>query len=415
MDKSPERRLSAADVATAKVAVGMAKTALLPTMGFTESATRGNDSVYAFSTKLRQQRFAQSDFDLNNLNRPTPIGDFTTRFAGNWTLFDSWRTQFQIRKANEQVASARSATNRAAQELVRRVVAAYLGVLFAATHVDVAQHQADTAGELLNASKSRVEAGTAVDSDQLSASANLAARQQELIEAEGQASISWAELERAVGQSIPDDQRTLPKLAEKHFGAPVLANAVTDAVAKRPDRDALAHERESQTLAVAAAKSAFGPTISAYGSWETNRSSFAGSGGNGWVAGAELKLDILPIARRQELAQAKIAQQRAAAALDSADNQIRLEVTQAWFAHQSAAKMLDVARASQSQSEESLRILRDRYEAGLATVTDLLRAEDAQRQSAASYWQAVYRNAVTWADLKFAIGTLTPDQVEDIQ
>ena len=33
------------------------------------------------------------------------------------------------------------------------------------------------------------------------------------------------------------------------------------------------------------------------------------------------------------------------------------------------------------QSSESLRILKNRYGAGLATITDLLRAEDAERQS----------------------------------
>jgi outer membrane protein TolC len=67
------------------------------------------------------------------------------------------------------------------------------------------------------------------------------------------------------------------------------------------------------------------------------------------------------------------------------------------------------------QSAESLRILRNRYGAGLATITDLLRAEDAERQSQAMYWKSVYGNAVAYAELLYATGTLTPEAAEDLQ
>ncbi len=68
--------------------------------------------------------------------------------------------------------------------------------------------------------------------------------------------------------------------------------------------------------------------------------------------------------------------------------------------------MLDVARASVKQAEESLRMLRDRYESGLATITDLLRAEDADRSSRMNYWQSVYRDIVSFAALELAAGEL---------
>lgn len=51
------------------------------------------------------------------------------------------------------------------------------------------------------------------------------------------------------------------------------------------------------------------------------------------------------------------------------------------------------------QSAESLRILKSRYGAGLATITDLLLAEDAERQSQANYWHAVYGNVMAYAEL----------------
>ena len=77
--------------------------------------------------------------------------------------------------------------------------------------------------------------------------------------------------------------------------------------------------------------------------------------------------------------------------------------------------MLLVAKSSMTQTEESLRILQERYSAGLTTITDLLRVEDADRQAKANYWQAVYRNTLTYATLKFAEGTLNQNTAGDLQ
>lgn len=415
LDKSPDRRLSSLDVAAAQSDSRLARTALLPTLGFSESAARGNDPVYVFGARLRQQRFTQNDFALNALNRPTPIGSFTSRLSGGWTVFDGWRTERQIRHADLLLASTRSAAVRSDQEIVHRVVAGYKGVLLSQKQVEVAEHQIITANALLESTQSRVKAGIAVESDQLAAAANLAARQEDLIAAQGNLEIAWAELERSIGTHIPDDRRNLQPLLPAHFVPPPLTEAIAEAIRTRPDRLALKQMAEADRTGVQVAKLAFAPTVNAFGSWKTDRTSFAGAGGNNWLAGAELRIDILPAARREELAAAKIREQRARTLEISADDQIRLEVTRAWYAHHSASRMVEVSQASVTQSEESLRILRNRYEAGLATLTDLLRGEDLQRQSAAAYWQAVFANSITWADLKFAMGTLLPDNLNDLQ
>ena len=64
-------RLPAQGSEEAKAGASLARTQLLPQVSFTEDISRGNDPVYVFGTKLRQQRFTQADFDLDSLNRPT--------------------------------------------------------------------------------------------------------------------------------------------------------------------------------------------------------------------------------------------------------------------------------------------------------------------------------------------------------
>jgi outer membrane protein TolC len=68
-----------------------------------------------------------------------------------------------------------------------------------------------------------------------------------------------------------------------------------------------------------------------------------------------------------------------------------------------------------NQAGESLRIVTNRNHAGLASVTDLLRAEDAERESQRNYWQAVYGNALAYSELLFVTGRLTPEAAEELQ
>jgi outer membrane protein TolC len=126
-------------------------------------------------------------------------------------------------------------------------------------------------------------------------------------------------------------------------------------------------------------------------------------------------VDILPLGKRAQLASASAAKQRIDGQLALSQQGARLQVSRAHIHRKTAALQLETARIAMDQSAESLRILKNRYSAGLATITDLLRAEDAERQSQSSYWHAVYGNAVAYAELLYAQGTLTPDAAEELQ
>ncbi|HUY80744.1 MAG TPA: TolC family protein [Acidobacteriaceae bacterium] len=414
LDKNPNAAEAQAGVKEAQAGVRQARTGLFPRLNFSENISRGNDPVYAFGTRLRQQRFSQSDFALNALNRPSPIGNFATEASGSWMLFNWFGTQNQIKSAKFAAASAASMSNEANQGIVLGVVQAYQSVLYAERQIDVARHEAATAQALLNDAKTRVKAGLAVDSDMLSAQVNLSERQQELIAAEGNADAAWAALQAAMGvDNLPAS--TLKPLQAQNYPDGVLADDIASALKARPDLKALRQQQTAQQSAVSAARADFYPTVSTYGNWETDRDTFAGDGGNHWVAGVQLNIDILPLGKRAHLMQQQAAQQKASAQERAGAQQIRLAVSQAWTQHRTAERMVQTAQASMKQSAESLRIVRNRYRAGLATITDMLHAEDAQRRSQNDYWRAAYQNTVAYAELLYATGTLTPNSAENLQ
>ena len=414
LGQSPEAAIARSGTQDARSAAVLARTQLLPQLNFTEDISRGNDPVYAFGTRLRQRQFAQADFALNALNRPQPIGNFAARFSGSWMAFDSFKTQKEIHRADLFKQSASSSAKAVDQEIVFHVVGAYQSVLYAQRQIAVAQHEQETAGALLTSVDDHVKAGLAVESDRMSAQVNTAARKEELIAAQGDLELAWAQLREAMG--TPDLKATELKPIEPHtFPQPPLEEEMATAAKTRPDLKALGEAQSAQASALGAARSDFGPRVSAYGNWEEDRTSFAGTGGNNWVAGVQISVDILPLGKRAQLARENAAKQRVDAQLAASQQHVRLQVSQAHIHSETAELSLATAQAAMDQSAESLRILKNRYTAGLATITDLLRAEDAERQSQSNYWHAVYGNAMAYAELLYATGTLTPDAAEDLQ
>ena len=414
LGQSPEAAIAQAGNQDARASAALARTALLPQLTFTEDISRGNDPVYAFGTRLRQTQFTQADFALNALNFPQPIGNFSTRFSGQWLAFDSFKTQKEIHRADLFKQSASSSAMAVDQQIVFRVVGAYQQVLYAQREIAVAQHEQETAEALLSSVDEHVKAGLAVESDRMSAQVNGSARKEELIAAQGDLELAWAALREAMG--APDLKATELKPIEPHsFPKGILDEEMATAAKARPDLRALGQAQSAQGSALGAAKSDFGPRVSAYGNWEEDQSSIGGSGGNNWVAAVQISIDILPIGKRAQLVRESAAKQKIDAQLAATQQHLRLEVSQAHIHRQTAALQLETAQAALDQSAESLRILKNRYGAGLATITDLLRAEDADRQSQFNYWHAVYGNTMAYSELLYATGTLTPDTAEELQ
>ncbi len=410
LEKNPERKAALADTRAASADIKEARSILFPRITFSETATRGNDPVYVFGTKLRQQRFAATDFNLNILNTPTPLGNFATRFGGTWNLFDSFGSLRAINRAGRVKDAAGHQLERTDQEIIFRVVDSFYGVLLAKKQMEVAGESLKTAQAILDRSKNRFESGVVVESDLLSAQVRLATRKQEAIRATNTLSLARAELNAALG--IPEERGFDPAeaLAERTLPTTTLEEAETKGVELRPDLKRIRSEQAMQQQSVSMAKSSFGPRVNAFAGWEADNPTFlAGGGGNNWLAGVEVQLDLFQGgAKRAKLAHERAMQDKVAAVKEMATDSIRLEVRRAYYDLDSARRQVEIARATIAQAQESLRINQNRSDSGLSTITDVLAAEEAARRSQTDYWEAVYRYHTSYANLELATGTLNP-------
>jgi len=410
LEKNPERKAALADTRAASADVKEARSFLLPHVNFSETATRGNDPVYVFGSKLRQQRFTTADFALNVLNTPAPFGNFATRFGGTWNLFDSFGSWRAVNRAERVKDAAGHQLERTDQEIIFRVVDSYYGVLLAKKQLEVAGQSMKTAQAILDQSKDRFDSGVVVESDLLSAKVRLAARKQELIRTQNTLALARVQLSTSMGLSTENEFDPAEALAERNLPAMAIEDVEKKAVEMRPDLKRIRSEEEAQQQSVSIAKSSFGPRVNAFAGWETDNPTFvAGGGGNNWLAGIEVQYDLFEGgAKRARLSHERAMQEKVAAVKEMATEAARLEVRRAYYDLDSARQQVEVARATIAESQESLRINQNRYDSGLSTITDLLAAEETSRRSQTDYWEAVYRYHTGYANLELASGTLNP-------
>ena len=408
LEKNPLRKASLADTKAAVAEVREAQSFLMPRVTFSEQATRGNDPVYVFGNKLRQQRFTTGDFSLNKLNTPLPFGNFATRFGGTWNLFDSFASWRGVNRAKQMNIAASHQLERTDQEILFRLVQSYYGVLLATKQSEVAEQSEKTAKSIMERSQVRFDAGLVVESDLLSAKVRLASREEDLIRARNNLELARVQLDLAMGVSADATYQLSDALTSRNPLAIPLPDLEQRALTTRPDLKRIEAQQSAQDLSVAIAKSSFGPRLNAFAGWEMDNPTFvAGGGGNSWLGGIELQIDLFQGgAKRAAMSRERANAEKIAALKQAAGDAVRLEVRRAYYDQDASRKQIEVSRTAITQAQESLRINQDRYDGGLLTITDLLGAEEAARRTQADYWQAVYQFHIIYANLELACGTL---------
>jgi outer membrane protein TolC len=404
--------IQAADAYADAVRQGIAEaqSSRYPRVDFSEDFTRGNNPVFVFSSLLMQRQFTGQNFLLNNLNFPSPVDNFRTLFSTSMPLYDAGKTSRQIRGARLDAEGAQRARERTRQEIIFSVIQAYTRELLAQQNVRVATTSVKSAEEDLARAQARQDLGQALLSDVLLAEVQLARAQEELIDARNEEAIGLAALNVAMG--IPEDSATQVQgaLAEIAFDAGTVEERQRRALASRPDYHQTLIGKERAHMEVGGARAAFLPTLNAFGSWEADNQNFVSHGGNSWTAGASLNFNIFDGGlRRARVAESNARVRQAAAMEKQLASAIRLQVREAFLNLNASRQRVEVSRQSASQVEESLRILRDRYETGLATMTDILNTETAHARAQRDFLNAVfdYRNA--YATLELATGELAPN------
>jgi outer membrane protein TolC len=213
------------------------------------------------------------------------------------------------------------------------------------------------------------------EADVLAVDVHLADMHQRQIAAGGDLAVARIQLAEAIGLPLTD---SLMLVRPTPRSVPADADAVVrEALASHPHRREVNLQLQLADNARRTARAALLPTVGLQGGWEFNGATL-GEQQSSWVVGAEVRINLFrgfgDTARMTEASHAHV---RASAEHERVVRRIEVDVRAALAQLATARAREEAGRAAMTQARESQRIIRDRYESGLATVTDVLRAAEA--------------------------------------
>jgi outer membrane protein TolC len=408
LKQNPALAAAADEADAAKARVAQVRAGWFPRLDASQGFTRGNNPVYVFGTLLTQRHFTAANFALPLLNAPAPLDNFQTRFDGQVSLFDSGRTLMRQRGAERLKTAADYETEQARQDLILRVVRAYYDVLVAREDLVAAQEALKTAESSAGRARSLEQAGLVVSSDRLSADVFRAQMKDREIRAANALELARLALSRELGLAPGTLREPSGSLAEPAAPATTPEEWERIALAERPALRAVELQQQASDANRKLAKAEFGPRLGLFADFERDAETLGGPSGTNWAAGARLDLNLFAGgADHARVAEAEARSREAGHQLEWFRSGVQLEVRQAYLETVAAAQRAAAARDSVEQARESLRILQNRYQAGLITITELLRAETAQLEARTGYLAALHDWQVARAQLERAAGRLT--------
>lgn len=374
--QNPSLRAARAAGREAAARTRQAKSVWLPRVDVTEAWQRGNQPVFVFGSLLAQRRFTQQDFRLDALNHPAALANFRTAVTLEQVLFDGTRTTTAVRTASLAEDLAHEGGREAAAQVRVGATQAYGAVLVAAAHVAAAEAGVRAAEEDVRRSEHRRDAGMATEADVLALRLHLSAVRARLISATSQETVARATLNEVLGEPL-DTRFQLEAPVAAPVAVPPLAELEEEAVRNTPAAiEAATHEHLARE-AVSSARGAFLPQAALQGGWEVNGGSVADRTSS-WSVAAVVRWNVFAgFSDRARLGEARAALDRARAERDRREAQVRVAVRSAVARLDEARGREDVGRSARALAAESQRIVRDRYDAGLAGVTDVLRVASA--------------------------------------
>jgi outer membrane protein TolC len=401
--RNPDARSAAAAEREAAERVIQARGAYFPRVDLAQSWQRGDNPVFVFSSRLAQRHFADGDLTLNALNHPAATNNFRTAVSVEQSLFDR-ATLARVRAASIGRAIAATGKRLVEQDLTAAVTDAFGRVLIAAATVRSVAAAVQAARADRELAGNRRDAGRVTDADVLQLDVYAALALERQVQAASDERIARARLNQLMGEPLSTTFLLDPTPPAVDFDLTNSEGLEDEAVAQRPEVALAAQQEQLAGAAGAEAQSAFLPQVMAQGVWELNGGAWH-SRSSSWLAGAAIRMNVFHgFADKARLAEARAHVSRRAIEKSKAEVLARLDVQIAIARLEAARASEIVGRAAVDQARESQRIVRDRYESGLADAAMLLRAADAVQQADVQQITARVNALTATAALKRATG-----------
>ena len=403
--RNPLTRATSAGRQLADAELSEARSHRQPSVVTTGSFTRSNNPVFVFGSLLEQGRFGPANFAIDSLNHPDAINNFRSSVTLRFPVFDQRETSTRIATAQFQQQQAEQQTSLVEQQIRFTVIKSYYGLLLSRAKLKVAEEAVRTAEADVKRARDLVETGIVVQSDLLAARVQLSQFRQQEIQMAGELATALAALNVALGLPVETPQQPSAQLVDRRFTVDAVEVLSAQALQNRPDYQRAVLSSRASTAQLHGARGEWLPRVETFVSAGASSEHLFGGSGD-YAAGATVSFDLFDAGRKSRIARASAALSIANAEEEQLANQIRFEIVRAYQQYVAARERLEVVAEVSAQASETLRIVQDRYHAGITTITELLHAETALVQARSDLLAARYDQYLSYASILLATGQL---------
>ncbi|MBI5060394.1 TolC family protein [candidate division KSB1 bacterium] len=403
---SPAAKASAARVMAAEQSARQAIGYRLPSIDLLEIGVRTTNPAEAFAFKLNQERFSMAEFANPALdaNNPDPLNSAITRAEAKLPVFTGGMLDARTRQAHLMARAARLEHSHTLNRIAYEASEAWMNLSRAREYHDLMQRAHRTAAAHLDRARAFFDEGMLIPSDMLRAEVYLAEMDEWLARAQAGAELASAALNYQLGEP-QQTTVSLDPVAELVESADSLDALVERALHARPDLQAARLKLRAGELETTVARAGFLPELGIVARYEWYDDRLFGDHGESWALMAMAKLNLF----KGGSDFANVKKSRAEAVSGAADVQrfqegVRLEVRQFKADVTSAKLRSHAATAALAAGREHLRILEERFNQGVAKMTDLLDAQTALREVEVRALNARYDLHLAVLHLRLAVG-----------
>lgn len=394
----------------------------LGAVGMTQAARQARgQSVIARSALLPNvngdlsETVEQEDLKALGLRFNLPVAGFTIpTIVGPFNYFDlrAHLTQNVLdltalnnyRAANENMRANQFATQDARDLVVLAVGGAYLQVITAKARVDSAHSQLETANALYQQTLQKRGVGLVAQVDVDQSEIEALTQRQRLLSLENDLSKQKINLARMTG--LPPNEQYDVSDEVPFSSAPPLSvdEAFKEAINGRSDLRAAEAQVQAAERARSAASAERLPSLSVGGDYGVIGTNPAQSHGT-FSATATLRIPIWQGGRTEgdiEQADAALAQRRAE--LEDLKGQVESDIREAYLDVQTAASQVQLSQRNIQVTKEALDLTRQRYEAGVTDIVEVVQAQESVSTAKLDYINSVFAHNAAKLSLARAIG-----------
>ena len=396
---NPETRLAWQAAKSKAAALGIARSALYPTM-----------TAVAVAVSLRTATLIGEFY-----HRQTE-GIFEPALQVEYLVFDIGGRSGQIDIAKANLLASDLAFNDTHRRIIDQVSSAYYRLLNAEGQRQAAEVSLQNAKTVEEDASARLANGLATKPDELEATAARAQAEYDLQAAVGAVDVARGDLATAIGIA-PDTQFKVEEIDTLKLPSSVASSVdqeIDRAFKQRPDLLEQFARLRAAHAAIKSAKSTYYPSLSfkgngglarAYGQQDLLPGSYAQ--GEVWTAELDLKWTLFDGARREyRIAQAKADEKAAQAQIDSLRDQIADQVWAAYANMQTALRQQQAATALLAASQQSYEAAHESYGYGVRNLLDVVSAQKALAQARSEDIAARTQVLLEVTNLAFQTGDL---------